>query len=130
MTEDRFRILAAAFGADLDRAAGVPAEHHAPGTGRVKLPSLEFRGSDGVVHGVYGYTDYASLAAAAIVWLQSAAPAGYRIWQYVLIAAVTALVGGIAIRTVIAISRHQLLPRPTTAPATPAAVPQPVQVTS
>ena len=55
-----------AFGADLDRAAAVPVEHHAPGTGRVKLPSLEFRGDDGVVHGVYGYSDYASLAAAAI----------------------------------------------------------------
>ncbi len=55
-----------AFGADLDRAGAVPAEHHAPGTGRVKLPSLEFRGEDGVVHGVYGYSDYASLAAAAI----------------------------------------------------------------
>jgi hypothetical protein len=41
-----------AFGADLDRA--VPAEHHSPGTGRVKLPSLEFRGPDGEVHGVYG----------------------------------------------------------------------------
>ena len=54
-----------AFGADLDRAGAVPAEHHAPGTGRVKLPSLEFRGDDGVVHGVYGYSDYASLAAAA-----------------------------------------------------------------
>jgi predicted DsbA family dithiol-disulfide isomerase len=55
-----------AFAADLDRAAAVPAEHHAPGTGRVKLPSLEFQGSNGVVHGVYGFSDYASLAAAAI----------------------------------------------------------------
>jgi predicted DsbA family dithiol-disulfide isomerase len=55
-----------AFGADLDRASAVPVEHHAPGTGRVKLPSLEFVGDDGVVHGVYGYSDYASLAAAAI----------------------------------------------------------------
>lgn len=63
-----------AFGADLDRAGAVPVEHHAPGTGRVKLPSLEFRGSDGVVHGVYGYSDYASLAAAAIA--AGASPAG------------------------------------------------------
>lgn len=63
-----------AFGADLDRAGAVPAEHHAPGTGRVKLPSLEFRGSDGVTHGVYGPTDYASLAAAAIA--AGAQPAG------------------------------------------------------
>jgi predicted DsbA family dithiol-disulfide isomerase len=63
-----------AFGADLDRAGAVPAEHHAPGTGRVKLPSLEFLGSDGAVHGVYGYSDYASLAAAAIA--AGAEPAG------------------------------------------------------
>ncbi len=63
-----------AFGADLDRAAAVPAEHHAEGTGRVKLPSLEFREPDGVVHGVYGFSDYASLAAAAIA--AGAEPAG------------------------------------------------------
>lgn len=63
-----------AFGADFDRAAAVSAEHHAPGTGRVKLPSLEFLGGDGVVHGVYGYSDYASLAAAAIAG--GAQPAG------------------------------------------------------
>jgi putative protein-disulfide isomerase len=55
-----------AFGADLDRAGAVPAEHHAPGSGRVRLPSLEFLDDDGGVHGVYGYSDYASLAAAAI----------------------------------------------------------------
>ena len=64
-----------AFAADLDRAAAVPAQHHAPGTGRVKLPSLEFRSSDGVVHGVYGYSDYASLAAAAITAGASPGPA-------------------------------------------------------
>jgi predicted DsbA family dithiol-disulfide isomerase len=69
---DRFRSALAshatleAFAADLDRAAAVPAEHHAPGTGRVKLPSLEFRGPDGDVHGVYGYSDYPSMAVAAI----------------------------------------------------------------
>ncbi len=56
---------------------------------------------------------WAAVAAAAIVWLQSLHPAGYRVWQYVLIAAITALIGGIAIRTVIAISRHQFLPHPT-----------------
>ena len=64
-----------AFGADLDRAGAVPAQHHAPGTGRVKLPSLEFQGSDRVVHGVYGYSDYASLAAAAIAAGAAPAPA-------------------------------------------------------
>jgi len=64
-----------AFAADLDLAAAVSPEHHAPGTGRVKLPSLEFRGSSGgEVHGVYGYSDYASLAEAAIA--AGAEPAG------------------------------------------------------
>jgi predicted DsbA family dithiol-disulfide isomerase len=55
-----------AFGADLDRAGAVAPEHHAPGTGRVKLPSAEFRGADGEVHGVYGFADYGSLRAAAV----------------------------------------------------------------
>jgi tellurite resistance protein len=67
---------------------------------------------------------WAAVAAAAIIWLQSAAPTGYRVWQYVLIAAVTALIGGIAIRTVIALSRHELLPHQ---PAAPTA--QPVSLT-
>jgi predicted DsbA family dithiol-disulfide isomerase len=55
-----------AFGADLDRARAVPAEHHSPGTGRVRLPSLEFVDSDGGVHGVYGFADYGSLRSAAL----------------------------------------------------------------
>jgi tellurite resistance protein len=72
---------------------------------------------------------WAAVATAAVVWLQSVQPAGYRGWQYVVIAAVTALVGGIAGRTVIAISRGRLLPRQPAAlseaaggadPATPA----------
>ncbi|HET6864808.1 MAG TPA: DsbA family protein [Solirubrobacteraceae bacterium] len=55
-----------AFAADLDRCAAVPAEHHSPGTGRAKLPSLEFRGADGAVHGVYGPSGYESLRTAAM----------------------------------------------------------------
>ncbi len=55
-----------AFGADLERAKAVPAEHHAAGSERVKLPSLEFRDRDGAVHGVYGYSDYATLRRAAL----------------------------------------------------------------
>jgi tellurite resistance protein len=60
---------------------------------------------------------WAAVATAGIIWLQSAHPAGYRVWQYVLITAITALIGGIAIRTVIAIARHQFLPRPQPAPS-------------
>ena len=55
-----------AFGGDLERCGAVPAEHHSPGTGRVSLPSLEFAGPDGSVHGVYGFSDYGTLRAAAV----------------------------------------------------------------
>jgi predicted DsbA family dithiol-disulfide isomerase len=55
-----------AFGADLELARAVPPEHHAEGAERVKLPSLEFRGEDGAVHGVYGPSEYAALREAAL----------------------------------------------------------------
>ena len=55
-----------AFAADLERAQAVPAEHHAAGSDRVKLPSLEFRRADGEVHGVYGYSDYTTVRAGAL----------------------------------------------------------------
>ena len=55
-----------AFGGDLERCGAVPAEHHSPGTGRASLPSLEFLGSDGSVHGVYGFSDYGALREAAV----------------------------------------------------------------
>lgn len=54
-----------AFAADLDRARRVPEQHHAPGTGRVRLPSLEFLDGQGTIHGVYGHSDYDALSAAA-----------------------------------------------------------------
>ena len=56
------------FSADLERAAAVDEAHHAPGTGRVRLPSIEFSSDDGAVHGVYGprpYEEYAGAAQAA-----------------------------------------------------------------
>jgi putative protein-disulfide isomerase len=55
-----------AFAEDLDRAGAVSPEHRSPGTGRVKLPSLEFCGPDGEVYGVYGPSDYESLREAAV----------------------------------------------------------------
>jgi predicted DsbA family dithiol-disulfide isomerase len=68
----RFRVdlgshaMLEAFGADLDRAAAVPPEHRAPDSGRARLPSLEFQGQSGQVHGVYGYADYSVLCNAAL----------------------------------------------------------------
>ncbi len=72
----RFRVdlgsnaVMEAFGADLERARSVDVAHHSEARGRVKLPSIEFVGADGVLHGVYGpaaweaYRD-AALAAGA-----------------------------------------------------------------
>lgn len=54
------------FDADLERARAVPPEHHAKGADRVKLPSLEFLGVQGEVHGVYGYNDYPAVKDAAL----------------------------------------------------------------
>src|SRR5207247_7787900 len=57
---DRMRIdlgshaILEAFGADLERARAVADEHQSPERGRVRIPSIEFRGQDGQVQGVYG----------------------------------------------------------------------------
>lgn len=69
---DRLRVGLAshgvleAFAVDLARCAAVSPEHHSEGSQRVKLPSLEFVGADGAVHGVYGPSDYETLRAAAV----------------------------------------------------------------
>ena len=63
-----------AFAADLDRCGAVPPEHFSEGSDRVKLPSLEFVGDDGSVHGVYGPSSYPELRAAAVA--AGADPAG------------------------------------------------------
>lgn len=69
---DRFRIdlrshaTLEAFGADLERAKAVAPEHHADGSDRAMLPSLEFHAADGAVHGVYGISDYGAVREAAL----------------------------------------------------------------
>jgi tellurite resistance protein len=55
---------------------------------------------------------WSAVATVALIWLQDGQVAGYRVGQYLVLAAITLLIGGIAIRTVVAISRRQLLPRP------------------
>jgi putative protein-disulfide isomerase len=69
---DRFRIdlrshaTLEAFGADLERAQSVAPEHHAEGSDRAMLPSLEFQAADGAVHGVYGISNYETVREAAL----------------------------------------------------------------
>jgi tellurite resistance protein len=53
---------------------------------------------------------WAAVATTGLVWLQATRPTGYEVWQYIVLAAITVLIGGISARTVLAISRRQLLP--------------------
>jgi tellurite resistance protein len=55
---------------------------------------------------------WAAVASTAFIWLQVTHGPGYRIWQYLDLAVITLLIAGILARTVIAIGRRQLLPRP------------------
>jgi predicted DsbA family dithiol-disulfide isomerase len=77
---DRFRIdlgshaMLEAFGADLERARAVPEVHHSPARKRVQLPSIEFRGADGEVRGVYGPHPYEAYREEALA--AGAQPAG------------------------------------------------------
>lgn len=61
--------------------------------------------------GTWSFTfSWAAVDTAGIVWLQSTQPVGFRAWQYLLIIVITVLIGGIAVRTVIALGRGSLLP--------------------
>jgi tellurite resistance protein len=69
--------------------------------------------------GTWAFTfSWAGVATTAIHWLNDLHPTGFRAYEYVLLVAITALVAAIATRTLIALSRRQLLP-PNPAPAAP-----------
>jgi tellurite resistance protein len=55
---------------------------------------------------------WAAVASVAFVWLQATHVTGFRVWQYVVLASITVLVAAIAARTLLAVSRGQLLPSP------------------
>jgi tellurite resistance protein len=59
---------------------------------------------------------WAAVAGAGIHWLQISRPRGQLAYEYLILAAITVLIGGIAIRTVLAVVRRQLLPHPIVAP--------------
>jgi tellurite resistance protein len=75
---------------------------------------------------------WAAVATVAIHWLDDGRPSGYAAYEYLVLAAITALIGGIAIRTLTAIGRRQLLPLPAPAadavPSTGRVETPPVQV--
>ena len=53
---------------------------------------------------------WAAVGTAALHWTDAGNPPGHLVYTGLLLAAVTALVGGIAVRTVVALVRRQLLP--------------------
>jgi tellurite resistance protein len=55
---------------------------------------------------------WAAVATTVTYWLNDIRPGGYRVGEYLVLAAVSALIGGIAIRTLLAAGRRQLMPRP------------------
>jgi tellurite resistance protein len=59
----------------------------------------------------------ANMALFALRWLELEHPAGGNAYAWVLVAAVTALIGAIAARTIVAGAHRQLLPAPSAAPA-------------
>ena len=69
---------------------------------------------------------WAAVATTATYWLNDIRPGGYRVAEYLVLAAISALVGGIAIRTLLAVVRRQLLPiNAATTTATPPLSPGP-----
>jgi tellurite resistance protein len=64
---------------------------------------------------------WASVATVGLTWLQVTHVTGYRAWQDVIAAAITLLIGGIAVRTLAALRRRQLLPPSPPAASAPAA---------
>jgi tellurite resistance protein len=55
---------------------------------------------------------WAAVATAGLVWLEAGRPSGYQVWQYAVTGAVSLLIGAIAVRTVVAISRGEILRAP------------------
>jgi tellurite resistance protein len=60
---------------------------------------------------IWAFTfSWAAAASTALVWLEVLRPAGYRGWQFVVLTAISLLVGGIGARTLIALGHRDLLP--------------------
>jgi tellurite resistance protein len=55
---------------------------------------------------------WAAVASVTLHWLQDLKPAGYRGYQYLILTAISALIGAIALRTLVAVRQRQLLPQP------------------
>jgi tellurite resistance protein len=59
---------------------------------------------------------WAAVATATLNWIELGRPSGHQVYAYLDLAAITLLIGAIAARTVVALSRRQLLPAPAVTP--------------
>jgi tellurite resistance protein len=74
------------------------------------------------VPGFWSFTfSWAAVATAGLHWLAVLHPSGWKASSYVVLAAITLLVGAIALRTALALARGRLLPPPPAAAAPAAA---------
>lgn len=53
---------------------------------------------------------WAAVATVALHWLHDLRPTGYRTYEYLVVAAISLLIGAIALRTLLALARGELLP--------------------
>jgi tellurite resistance protein len=53
---------------------------------------------------------WAAVATTVTYWLNDIRPGGYRVYEYLVLAAISALIGAITIRTLLAVGRRQLIP--------------------
>jgi tellurite resistance protein len=60
-----------------------------------------------------------------MVWLESTKPAGYTVYAALLVAFVSVVIGAVAVRSTVAISRHQFFPKPPHPDALNDRVPEP-----
>jgi tellurite resistance protein len=53
-----------------------------------------------------------AVATTALRWIADGEPPGHRVYTYLVLAAISALIGGIAVRSVVAAARGRFLPPP------------------
>jgi tellurite resistance protein len=61
---------------------------------------------------------WSAVATTALHWISGYQPPGHRVYAFLVLAAISALIGGIAVRSIVAAARGRFLP-PHTPPATP-----------